>query len=375
MKKNFIRFFVLLTLLLSGFSTVQATALPPMPYYYPSVPVISGVSGPQTLKVGQTGTWSVSAYDQAQNNLSYFVDWGERQTMRELNSTAIPTTREQESTFSHVYNQAGNYTVTFNVTNDYGQSATTSLSVKVMGDIVMSSLKVLSPNGGETWVKNTTKTISWDQIRIPSSCPDGANCVDYVAPSFYDISLINYHSPCLNNRCPLSVTAPIVIAKGVYGNSYKWNVGKILNENEKVRDGSYQIVVCETGSGVCDSSDNYFKIISKNIANPVITKIDGPQSLKVGQMGTWTVKVKNAKEGNLSYSVDWGDVISPTYYRGNATSSVQVIKQTATFSHNYIRPGNYTIRFTVTNSDGQSVSKSLKVKVRQIDIWTSVSSR
>lgn len=374
MKRNITSFFVLLTLLLSGFSTAQATVLPFMPYYYPSVPVISGVSGPQTLNVGQTGTWRVSAYDQAQSNLSYFVDWGEKVTMKELNSYSGSAIPEQESSFSHIYNQAGNYTVTFNVTNDYGQSATTSLSVKVKGDTIMPSLKVLSPNGGETWVKNTTKTIRWNQNTIRYSCSEGMYCPDYFSPR-YDISLINYYPPCLDNICPLSAMAPKMIAKGVYGSSYQWNVGRILDENEKVRDGSFRIVVCETGSGVCDSSDNYFKIISPNIVNPVIAGITGPKSLKVGQTGTWTVKVKNPIEGNLSYSVDWGDSIAPSYFKEGGTGSVQVINQTATFSHNYVRPGNYTIRFTVTNNDGQSVSKNFKVKVRQIDIWTSVSNR
>jgi peptidoglycan hydrolase-like protein with peptidoglycan-binding domain len=40
-------------------------------------PVISSVSGPQTLNVNQTGTWSVVASDPSGDPLTYSVDWGD----------------------------------------------------------------------------------------------------------------------------------------------------------------------------------------------------------------------------------------------------------------------------------------------------------
>src|SRR3989344_6054154 len=43
----------------------------------PTAPVISGVSGPQSLKVNETGTWSVSAHDSSGGSLSYYVAWGD----------------------------------------------------------------------------------------------------------------------------------------------------------------------------------------------------------------------------------------------------------------------------------------------------------
>ena len=42
-----------------------------------STPIISSVSGPQTLNVNQTGTWTVNASIQVIVYLSYSVDWGE----------------------------------------------------------------------------------------------------------------------------------------------------------------------------------------------------------------------------------------------------------------------------------------------------------
>jgi PKD repeat protein len=236
MRKNIIGFFVLATFLFSGFSTAQATALP-MPYYG-SDPVISGVSGPQTLKVGQMGTWRISAYDQEESYLSYSVDWGERVIYtREVGSAMTMPVPQQTSTFSHTYNQAGNYTVTFTVVNGYGQSTQTSLSVNVKGNDVR-----------------------------PSS--------------------------------------------------------------------------------------------------PIITGITGPKTVNMNHTATWKVKAKGINQSNLSYSVNWGDEIM--YYGGELKSSsvMPSTSQTATFSHRYRWAGTYTARFTVTDENGQSVTKSFKIKVR-----------
>src|SRR3989344_5352609 len=40
-------------------------------------PVISGISGPQTLELNQTGIWKVTASDSSGGNLSYSVNWGD----------------------------------------------------------------------------------------------------------------------------------------------------------------------------------------------------------------------------------------------------------------------------------------------------------
>ena len=94
-------------------------------------PVISGVSGPQNLDVGQTGTWSVKAYDPNGGNLSYSVDWGERLDFSLSNALSAYPKTEQSTTFTHRYSRSGNYRVTFTVTNEYGETETTSITVNV----------------------------------------------------------------------------------------------------------------------------------------------------------------------------------------------------------------------------------------------------
>ena len=94
-------------------------------------------------------------------------------------------------------------------------------------------------------------------------CPPGAYCAPR-APKYYDLKLVSYYSPC-TGICPRYYVAPYTIADSVYGSSYNWSVGKILNfdgTSGTAPDGSYTVQVCQTGTSVCDSSDSYFKIVS-----------------------------------------------------------------------------------------------------------------
>ena len=109
-------------------------------------PVVSGVSGPTNLKVGETGTWTVKAYDPENGSLSYSVVWGDESVMALGGATAPRTMSVQNTaTFTHSYNTAGNYTPVFYVTDDHNQTANTSMSVAV---------------------GNTTQTNSWPKITV-----------------------------------------------------------------------------------------------------------------------------------------------------------------------------------------------------------------
>ena len=95
-------------------------------------PVISGISGSQTLSVNQQGTWTVKAYDSSGGTLSYLVNWGDDDNRQMgYNPSSMDTTTYQSATFTHSYGTAGTYTPTFYVTNSSGQRAQTSLSVNV----------------------------------------------------------------------------------------------------------------------------------------------------------------------------------------------------------------------------------------------------
>lgn len=133
----------------------------PRPVPPPAIngPVISGVSAPTTLGVGETGTWRVSASDPQNGNLSYSVDWGDRKNgctdrysaCAQLADEGIAAF-QQSTSFTHSYSQAGTYTQIFTVRNDRGQEAQTSTTVQVTDNVSNGavSLNRLSPSSGST---------------------------------------------------------------------------------------------------------------------------------------------------------------------------------------------------------------------------------
>lgn|SRR3989338_3877992 len=135
---------------------------PCYPYYYSGsqfqypypcgtdTPSISGVSGPQHLAVNQEGAWTISAFDQSGDALSYSVDWGEYKIFPYSTFQSPLTIAQQISTFTHRYFNPGVYTVTFTVTNMQGVSAKSTITVNVTGNLqtIAPTIQYLSPSSG-----------------------------------------------------------------------------------------------------------------------------------------------------------------------------------------------------------------------------------
>jgi len=239
---------------------------------------ISGVSGPQSLYVGQEGTWTINASHPSGGSLSYSVVWGDESSTSTNSLAGQSSSIQQEATFTHSYNNAVTYKPKFTVTSENtircvttpcpsnGESASVSLSVNVISSLV--PVTVLYPNGGETWIKGTRQSIKWqDNTPIPI-CPAGAYCAPSAA-KFYDIYLNQNYLPCAGDICsmmPTIMPVAYTIAKRIYGASsasYHWTVGK-TSDGIIVPDGSYTIQVCLSGSKDCDSSNSYLKITSSS---------------------------------------------------------------------------------------------------------------
>ncbi len=132
-----------------------------------------------------------------------------------------------------------------------------------------SSLRVISPNGGESWQLGTTQTIRW-------------NAPQYFRATYADISLVPYYPDrvCTGTVCPMEAQqsmrypyqGPYTIANSVSINQnyYSWPVGRYIigyvahgevsNPTGIVPNGQYKIKICETGTSNCDTSDNNFTI-------------------------------------------------------------------------------------------------------------------
>ncbi len=96
-------------------------------------PVISGFSGPVSLSVNEVGTWKIIASDPANGSLNYSILWGDESTNGAMpNKTMAPASSIQQNTsFTHSYTSAGNYTVAVTVTNAAGKSSQSTASVQV----------------------------------------------------------------------------------------------------------------------------------------------------------------------------------------------------------------------------------------------------
>ncbi len=115
----------------------------------------------------------------------------------------------------------------------------------------------------------------------------------------------------------------------------------IVNSSSSTDYGCYNNEVYSSTTGLyCYRSGNN---------NPIISGVSGPQSLSLNQTGTWTVNATNPNGGNLTYSVDWGDIVYAT------TASYQIPQyqqsQSATFTHSYSIAGKYNPTFTVTSDN------------------------
>jgi peptidoglycan hydrolase-like protein with peptidoglycan-binding domain len=110
---------------------------------------ISGVSGPQALGISQNGTWTVSAYDSSGGNLSYSVNWGDQKIPLYSAIGTLRPIQQQDATFTHSYDEEGNYKPVFTVTNSKGRTAQISLSVNI-GKVSTEPLVITTislPNG------------------------------------------------------------------------------------------------------------------------------------------------------------------------------------------------------------------------------------
>ena len=227
----------------------------------------ANADAPTTLAVGQTGTWTVHATDPQSGQLGYSVNWGDVAPCPVgfscvPVSSASPSSFVQSTSFSHAYATVGTYTVSFSVQNASGVTSQTSASVQVTGSSVAGPLKIVSPNGGETWYEGATQIITWTSPY-------------YFRATTADLNLLRKYV-CTTQVCPMIAYAPITIATGIpiNQNSYSWyvgNAGYATTQNSctpgscpspdiSIPAGQYQIQICESGTTNCDASDGVFTI-------------------------------------------------------------------------------------------------------------------
>jgi hypothetical protein len=295
-------------------------------------PSISGISAPTVLAVGATGTWTVSASDRENGNLSYSVDWGDQKPEPLARAALTADAFVQTSTFTHAYDTAGTYTVKFTVKDDAGLTAKSSATVHVNRSAtsapVISSVSAKATN-------STHALISWKtDVRADASV-------------YYGTST------------PLNLSTALS-AKGA---------GQVENHlvtlNKLTASTTYYFVVKSKGVNgqVATSSESSFTTPAAPVdGTPTISSVTGPQTLAVDTEGTWTVTASDPQNDQLSYSIKWGD----ESFLGKLFAFVmppKVFTQTSTFTHTYANAGDYTITVTAKDGKGHSTTSSTTVTV------------
>lgn len=97
-----------------------------------TAPVITGLTAPSVLNVGQTGTWKVQVSDAEGGSLSYSIDWGDVV----YGKGSISKSAVQSTIFTHSYSSTGTYIVWITVTDEGGKYAQTSATVTVTSTAV-----------------------------------------------------------------------------------------------------------------------------------------------------------------------------------------------------------------------------------------------
>lgn len=102
---------------------------------------------------------------------------------------------------------------------------------------------------------------------------------------------------------------------------------------------------------------------------PVISSFSGPTTLAVNQQGTWSIQASDPENGQLTYSVTWGDEYTYAYAQASSYYASS-FTQSTTFTHTYATAGTYTVTVTVRDSSGQSAQSTSTVRVGSNTVCT-----
>ena len=327
-------------------------------------PVITGGTFPTQLNVGQTGTWSVSAYDPQNSALTYSVDWGEGSSCPAgytCTASARALQAFQTSTFTHSFNSPGTYTITFKVSNSSGLSAQTTSTVNVTNSgtsisnlIVTATVEDVSPSyyyspvNINAYASSNINVTGWG---VYIDCPKGlivgmkggAGCnelqrISGTSPFNWPISIIN---PGTTNQ---------VVNIKIYGYSATGNYSP-----------DWPIIAQGQTSVTIPPSNN---IPSSSQAPTARFTIEGQHeyTYNVGQTDHYSWSSTNADTFSSSYTATGPSICGGGPWVANTAQG-----SLAVMIGNQYAGCVWTVTYTASNSQtGQSASDTVIVKVNPI---------
>jgi PKD repeat protein len=224
------------------------------------------------------------------------------------------------------------YTVSLTVTNAYGSDTIVKQNYITLGDTTnpavtptptsTGSITVTSPNGGETWQRGTTHTVTWDYSGSPGSYVKITRLQGGI-----EVGTISASTP---------------IGSGGKG-SFIWSILPTgsTGSNCKVRIQSI------SQSAISDTSNGYFSLVTGT--TPTSTPTLAPAKFPAAQF------VANTTQGKFPLAVQFTDKsvsTGSTSYAWDMNNDGVTDYTTKNPVHTYKTGGTFTVKLTVTNASG-----------------------
>ena len=229
--------------------------------------------------------------------------------------------------------------------------------------------------------------MSRERIRI--WCGGGnTGCTKEYAPVCGSKPIVCITTPCnpiqqtYGNRCLMSADGATFAYEGACRDATrspsadpqckKWTDGKYCGETcERPSPGSTLIgcaipMCLAPNAGTPPDRAPYCIEYFGNMGNkpPVISGLSGPTTLTLNEQGTWKIDASDPENGNLSYSVTWGDEWLMMGAPRTSSADYSIVQST-TFTHSYSNAGTYTVRVVVRDSAGAEAQTSMTVTVQR----------
>ncbi|MFA6476264.1 MAG: peptidoglycan-binding domain-containing protein [Candidatus Paceibacterota bacterium] len=224
---------------------------------------ISNVSGPTSLNVNQTGTWSVSVKGPSGTNLNYRVAWGEYDGYAGVSAKPVSVNLvNQTGTFTHAYSNPGTYTIRFNV-YDYDKCDPTGNS----SCVAQASLTVVVGSS------NSVQPIVIQDVKYSPASPK-VNELITTTVTITNSSLNHYNLPFKVNVQGTTVTVPSLLAR-------EWKTVTVPNAFSFSEPGTktlntsiiYPLSYDPAQGNVGDTFTNTLTFTADSTSNPYISSV------------------------------------------------------------------------------------------------------
>ncbi len=181
------------------------------------------------------------------------------------------------------------------------------------------------------------ETISRTEVNVDSAAP---SFVSFTGPSTLKTTEVGVWTISATNTIG---SYKIDWRDGLEGGNDSLGASKTSVSHQYINPGTYRILLTAKGPG--GTATTSAMVVVTDPAAPSIVSFTGPSTLKVKEVGTWTINATNTID---YYHIDWrdGEVGGNDNFRSDKT----------TLTHHYNNPGTYTIILAARGPGGRATT-------------------